>query len=199
MSKYIRWTLVFLIGLGLSSSNAVGKKPAKSANDVMDLAKLAHGITVQIVTSTGMGSGVWVSDKGYIATCWHVVKDSDSITVQFGGTEHLDLENYRIATANFIHFGASVVDHDEISDVAILKLGGGANPFGGPPHTPDYVFPNPIAATFDTRAKLSFCQFCQVVSSPAPWPDFSSTICSWPLAPRESHTWENNTFALSWC
>ncbi|MFC1741163.1 trypsin-like peptidase domain-containing protein [Nanoarchaeota archaeon] len=53
------------------------------------------------------GSGVFINDKGYIVTNWHVIDELNKITVRTSeGTEYL----------------ASVVGKDEDHDVAVLKI-----------------------------------------------------------------------------
>ena len=52
------------------------------------------------------GSGVIISDDGYILTCAHVVDGADDITVQVDGTD----------------YDATVIGSDTTSDVAVLKI-----------------------------------------------------------------------------
>ena len=55
---------------------------------------------------SGAGSGVIISDDGYILTCAHVVDGADDITVQVDGTD----------------YDATVIGSDTTSDVAVLKI-----------------------------------------------------------------------------
>ena len=55
---------------------------------------------------SGAGSGVIISDDGYILTCAHVVDGASNITVTVGDTDYT----------------ASVVGSDTASDVAVLKI-----------------------------------------------------------------------------
>ena len=55
---------------------------------------------------SGAGSGVIISDDGYILTCAHVVDGADNVTVQVGD------ESYT----------AAIIGSDSASDVAVLKI-----------------------------------------------------------------------------
>ena len=57
---------------------------------------------------SGAGSGVIVSDDGYILTCAHVVSGATNINVQLNGSED--------------QYTATVVGEDDVSDVAVLKI-----------------------------------------------------------------------------
>ncbi len=73
------------------------------------------GITTSITTnywgrqttSAASGSGFFFSDDGYILTNYHVVEDSDSITV---------------TTYDGDSYAASLIGYDESNDVAVLKI-----------------------------------------------------------------------------
>ncbi len=52
------------------------------------------------------GSGTMVDKRGYIVTCWHVVRDTDRIVVEWNGT----------------HASAHVIAHDEDLDLALVKI-----------------------------------------------------------------------------
>ena len=60
---------------------------------------------------SGLGSGFVISSDGYICTNYHVVADSDSVTVRLKGKEHK----------------ARVIGSDELSDIALLKIDGVSN------------------------------------------------------------------------
>ena len=58
-------------------------------------------------TSAASGSGFIISDDGYILTNFHVIEDSDSITVSmFGGNS----------------YEAALIGYDESNDIAVLKI-----------------------------------------------------------------------------
>ena len=59
------------------------------------------------ITTTGAGSGVIISDEGYILTCHHVIDGATTITVT--------LRNGNAYTA-------TLVGSDEMSDLAVLKI-----------------------------------------------------------------------------
>ncbi len=59
------------------------------------------------ITTTGAGSGVIISDEGYILTCHHVIDGATTITVT--------LRNGNTYTA-------TLVGSDELSDLAVLKI-----------------------------------------------------------------------------
>ena len=61
---------------------------------------------------TSLGSGFVIDPSGYIVTNNHVVADSDDVTVQFDGPDHLQLK-------------AKVVGRDSKTDIALLKVDAG--------------------------------------------------------------------------
>ena len=73
------------------------------------------GITTSITTnfwgyqttSAASGSGFILSDDGYILTNFHVIEDSDAITVRLYNGESLD---------------ATLIGYDESNDIAVLKV-----------------------------------------------------------------------------
>jgi serine protease Do len=92
------------------------------------VAKAERGKVVQVVVQAGqtvsVGSGVWVSEDGYVATCFHVVSTASSpkIVVRSSIDSLIDLEHGNIIDANWQVFDASIVVKDEKNDVAILKV-----------------------------------------------------------------------------
>jgi S1-C subfamily serine protease len=56
----------------------------------------------------GFGTGFFISKKGHILTCYHVVEDSDRIEVKVGDALH----------------SAKVIRKDSINDLAVLKIAG---------------------------------------------------------------------------
>ena len=65
-------------------------------------------INTTTTTGTAAGSGMVLSDDGYVLTNYHVVEASTEVTVTIAATN----QNYE----------ASVVGHDATNDVALLKL-----------------------------------------------------------------------------
>ncbi len=73
------------------------------------------GITTSITTnyfryestSAASGSGFVISSDGYILTCYHVVEDSDAITV---------------TTYDETSYDAELIGYDESNDIAVLKI-----------------------------------------------------------------------------
>ena len=57
-------------------------------------------------TQTGSGSGVIISEDGYILTCNHVVADTDTVTVVIGEKE----------------YEAEIIGADELTDIALIKI-----------------------------------------------------------------------------
>ena len=55
---------------------------------------------------SGAGSGVIISDDGYILTCAHVVEGADDISVQVGDTD----------------YAAQIIGADSDSDIAVIKI-----------------------------------------------------------------------------
>ncbi|GJN64397.1 S1C family serine protease [Faecalibacterium gallinarum] len=55
---------------------------------------------------SGAGSGVIISDDGYILTCAHVIEDASNITVTIGDTDYT----------------ATVIGSDTTSDIAVIKI-----------------------------------------------------------------------------
>jgi len=101
-----------------------------------ELYKWAYGTTVQVVVSLShgqsLGSGVWVNSQGYVATCWHVVKDAQDgkITVNVAASRPEGMYTVRPetwVTSVFFTYPATVIAHDSDADVAILKTE--ASPF----------------------------------------------------------------------
>ncbi|MCD7806871.1 MAG: trypsin-like peptidase domain-containing protein [Lachnospiraceae bacterium] len=75
------------------------------------------GITTSITTnyfgyestSAASGSGFIISSDGYVLTCYHVVEDSDTITV---------------TTYDEAAYDAELIGYDESNDIAVLKIDG---------------------------------------------------------------------------
>jgi len=110
-------------------------KAQASAADFVGRAKELRGVIVQIVAPTTgkIGSGFWVTDKGYVATCWHVVQDSPNakFVVRTAVDPLFDLKKSNVVNANWQTFSADLVAQDEENDLAVLKVA--SNPFRQPP------------------------------------------------------------------
>lgn len=127
--------VVMIIGFGAQcKSTAAGEKPKEDTMNLVQVAKEVRGEIVQIVVplqngSNSVGSGFWVDQRGYVATCWHVVRDNPTatLTVQSAVEPLFDLEKNNMVFSNWEAFSAKVVAKDEINDLALLKIAG--NPF----------------------------------------------------------------------
>lgn len=118
-----------------------------------ELHDYARKVTVQVLVrrlggEVSSGSGVWISEKGYVATALHVVTESEGpIEVRVGIEGWYDFERQNIAYANFQVYTASVVARDRESDIAILKVE--KDPFANPPgvflKTPEREFRAEVA------------------------------------------------------
>jgi S1-C subfamily serine protease len=102
--------------------------------DTIDLLGVAEGIKgeiVQIVVplpngKSSLGSGFWVHQSGYVATCWHVVRANPEATfrVQSAIDPLFDLKKNIRVFANWHPYSAKMVAKDEINDLALLKIVG---------------------------------------------------------------------------
>ena len=72
-------------------------------------------IKVEGETVNGEGTGFFITKNGIIATCAHVVKNADKITV---------IVNYKIDKGNYItkDYAAEVIAINEYDDVAIIGI-----------------------------------------------------------------------------
>ena len=82
---------------------------AKTINSVVDLVveEVVQGAFLQEYTSVGGGSGVIITEDGYIATNNHMVENKSKITVTLRNGESYD---------------AVVVGTDEVTDLAVIKI-----------------------------------------------------------------------------
>ena len=71
--------------------------------------------TVLVVTDTGLGSGVLVSNTGEILTNYHVIRDAKRIAVVFKPERGVEVRKD-------LAYGAVPIKVDEISDLAMLKV-----------------------------------------------------------------------------
>src|SRR5262249_10399887 len=109
-------------------SNAYeGPKPKASKITLEQVHEIATRITVKVSAGDSSGSGVWISDQGYVATCYHVVRMSPSAVKVGIGMSWIDYEHRNVLADSFFWMNATLVAHDDISDVAILKVD--SNPF----------------------------------------------------------------------
>ncbi len=139
MRLWWTWVLfltVVIIGVQCKSTMSF-EKPTGDTMDLVKVVKEVRGTIVQIVVPLQnskpiVGSGFWITQRGYVATCWHVVRDNPTanITVQSATDSLFDLKNNNMSFANWVVYPAKVVAKDEINDLALLKIDG--NPFSGP-------------------------------------------------------------------
>src|SRR4030042_527027 len=131
-SMGLSWTCALFLAIG--GYGAISKPTIALGGDTMDLVQVAkqlRGVIVQIEVplkdgKTGIGSGFWVNDRGYVATCWHVVKDiaNGVINVKSAIDPLFDLKNNNMIFANWESFSAKLVAKDEQNDLALLKVNG---------------------------------------------------------------------------
>jgi S1-C subfamily serine protease len=125
--------------------------------DLVQAAREIRGVIVQIVVPlqkghTSIGSGFWVNQHGYVATCWHVVRHNPTsiITVQSAIDPLFDLKNDHMIFAKWEAFPAKVVAKDEINDLALLKVY--RNPFGLRKPTPIKIGDKVLTAHYKEAA-----------------------------------------------
>ena len=85
---------------------------------------LARQITVQLRRDNQpIGSGVWLSSKGYVATCSHVLDAAQGgeITVLIGGENVYEFGAVGVLRGGFFEVSATTLLQDKIADVAMLK------------------------------------------------------------------------------
>jgi S1-C subfamily serine protease len=139
------WSCVFLItiaSLVIQSGSIMADEKTKGGTvNLVKMAKEVRGEIVQVVVplqngKTSVGSGFWVDERGYIATCWHVVSDNPtaSLTVQSAIDPLFDLKKNNMIFSNWETFSATVIAKDEINDLALLKIDG--DPFVARKGTP---------------------------------------------------------------
>ena len=90
-------------------------------------------IEVTIGQNKGIGSGFWINNNGYVATCWHVIKSNPNatITIKSAIDSHFDLEKKNLISANWEIYSAKLAAKDEKNDLALLKIDG-TPPFNKP-------------------------------------------------------------------
>lgn len=92
---------------GLSVSQAAAKAAPSVVEILTEGTVTTYGIFGGTYTSQSAGSGVIISDDGYIITNHHVVEDADS---------------YTITTYDGTTYDAVLIGSDEKSDIAVLKV-----------------------------------------------------------------------------
>lgn len=128
------------------------------AQNLAIAAKGERGKVVQIqVQSEGkvvsLGSGVWISEDGYVATCFHVVNITSSTKIQvLSAVDSLfDLANNEVVTGNWDMYDANIVTTDTTNDLSILKVS--KNPFKAPAHVNVKIGNNTLQAHYE-KAEL---------------------------------------------
>jgi S1-C subfamily serine protease len=155
--------LIFLLtSLSIVSAAQEALTPHRAQHPTLTTRQLhqwAISRTVLIVAGPNtpvqsLGSGVWVSKGGFVATCWHVVENADEIQVKIAYPGVYDLENHVLVNAAFALYAATVVVSDKNADVAILKVS--PNPFVTPPGVQQIVSGTPAItfASADLRTSL---------------------------------------------
>jgi S1-C subfamily serine protease len=151
---------LFLTIVGLGTQSKLVQAIEKLKGDAMDLVQVARevrGVIVQVVVplqdgNTSVGSGFWVNERGYAATCWHVVAGNPTATmkVQSAIDPLFDLKNNNMIFANWEVFSARVVAKDEKNDLALLKVDG--NPFGPRKSVPIQIGEKALTAHYKQAA-----------------------------------------------
>jgi S1-C subfamily serine protease len=134
-------TLVVFLLVSLSTVSAAQKPAAQPSiqGPIMSprqlhqwaISRTVRIVAGPIVSTAPLGSGVWVSKEGYVATCWHVVEGASEIRVQAAYPGVYNLEKNIVVNATFAVYEATVVASDQNADVAILKVS--PNPFATAP------------------------------------------------------------------
>ena len=99
---------ILFFGL-IIGSQIVFFKENQSSNDELKFEELTESIvevkSINFRGQSNFGSGIIISDDGYIITASHLVNDAASITLVNQGSEH----------------PAKLIGYDQFSDVAVLK------------------------------------------------------------------------------
>lgn len=107
-------------GVIYKSVNTDGSGTSTAAGSIADVAANAADSVVEITTETietstyfgqyvtsGAGSGVIITENGYIITCDHVVNGASTVTVTLTNGDSYD---------------ATIVGEDSVTDIAVLKI-----------------------------------------------------------------------------
>jgi serine protease Do len=81
--------------------------PSAAVPSATTVAQRASNITAFVQSEKAYGSGIVISRRGHVLTCWHVVSDGVDLTVEL---------------ANGGRDGARSVDRDVALDLAVLEL-----------------------------------------------------------------------------
>lgn len=127
--------LPLVVFLGLYSAFAQHqhqKKPITKTLSVAEIHDVARRVSVLIVErkeqggTRNVGSGVWLAE-GFVATCWHVVKDLKGPIKISIGTGDVVVVGGSVIEGAFMDYATTVVASDPNADIAILKTAD--NPF----------------------------------------------------------------------
>jgi len=122
-TRVVLLLILLLVGnpqAAADEANAPDTQPAK-AMTAEDLFRKASPAVVRVIayaksgTPTALGSGVFVSPKGVVATNWHVVKDAHAISVVLHNNATLSV--------------GKILGADEKADLALLQTKGKDVPF----------------------------------------------------------------------
>jgi S1-C subfamily serine protease len=154
MTTFVVCLLICLSTVLAAQKGSVQRRAQPQTMSARQLHQLAISRTVWVVTTAFVGSGVWVSKDGYVATCWHVVKNTSEIKVEIAYPGVYNLEKHILVDASFAVYAATVVASDQNADVAILKVF--PNPFATPPAAQRIINGEPEIklASADLRTKL---------------------------------------------
>ena len=135
-----------IVSTGSQDSSTIKSVVEQCANSVVEIQteSVTNGSNpFQQYVSSGAGSGVILTQDGYIVTNHHVIEDANSITVR---------------TRSGDEYNASLVGSDEQSDLAVLKIDAtGLTPpcWGIPPPWKSEIWPSPSATRWVNWADRS--------------------------------------------
>jgi S1-C subfamily serine protease len=149
-SVKIAWVFVAVIDCALVSIPA---RADDAKNNLVAVANAVRGEIVQVLVplengKESEGSGFWINDNGYVATCWHVVQQHPETTVQINSSVDplIDLQNHTVINAGWMTFTGKVVAHDANNDIALLKVE--PNPFKTPTPAPMNILGRELKAHY---------------------------------------------------
>jgi S1-C subfamily serine protease len=117
------------------------------------------------------GTGFWVTDSGYVATCWHVVQQNPTAQIKIlSAIDGILAFSESRLSANWDVRGGKVIAHDEINDIALIRVE--PNPIGIPP-----------PSVFNLNGKILSAHFAEAALN-TDLPDAGSVILvgGYPLA-----------------
>ena len=135
MRKYLSTAAVVLLlgtAVMVTSSGAEemarGPIPGREALTDTELYAAARRITVQVLITDEhqklipAGSGVWIKD-GIVATCFHVVKDSDGpVVVNVQVPDDIELPEHKARVIPSVPLNSSILASDPALDIALLQV-----------------------------------------------------------------------------